>query len=302
MVSCPTSSSHPIFERPGVEIRRELRSAHLRFLECATTTRVDLSRHRHDTAQVLFLVRGKMGCSCPQTRYVPLRGVYHPPGVEHRVHLDRAVVVILTLDADWLQRLRGHAPPPARTLVLELDTRWISTRLVNELRQLRPASLLVIEGLVAQLLASAARTSAAKSKSPPWLAPLLERLHADFGCNLSVHSLAAEFRLHPDHLTRVFRRRTGRSVGDYLFGLRVAFLEDWLKRSAEPLVELALAAGFADQSHCNREFKRRTGLTPAAYRRLHRPDVAGEAAPGSAALEAPAETREPWASRSVSNT
>lgn len=288
----------------AAEIRRELRSAHLRLLECGTQTRVDLPRCRQDTAQVLFLVRGKMGCSCPHARYSPMRGVYHPSGVEHTTHLDKGVAVILTLDAHWLQRLRGHAPPPSRTLVLEPETRWISTRLIHEFRQLRPASLLVIDGLVAQLVASAARTAAVESRTPPWWTPLLERLHADFGDNLAVQSLAAEFRLHPDHLTRVFRRRTGRSLVDYLCDLRVAFLENWLIRSDEPLVELALAAGFSDQSHCNREFKRRTGLTPAAYRRHHRLEIGGEALPGTppGALEPPAEAREPGASRSVSNT
>jgi AraC-like DNA-binding protein len=38
----------------------------------------------------------------------------------------------------------------------------------------------------------------------------------------------------------------------------------------QPLAALALEAGFADQSHFTRSFRRRTGLPPGKYRRAHR--------------------------------
>jgi AraC family transcriptional regulator len=38
--------------------------------------------------------------------------------------------------------------------------------------------------------------------------------------------------------------------------------------SKEPLVEIALAAGFADQTHFTRSFKRITGMTPTEFRRI----------------------------------
>jgi AraC-like DNA-binding protein len=34
------------------------------------------------------------------------------------------------------------------------------------------------------------------------------------------------------------------------------------------LAELALAAGFADQSHLTRSFKRQVGTTPGSWRRM----------------------------------
>jgi len=38
----------------------------------------------------------------------------------------------------------------------------------------------------------------------------------------------------------------------------------------EPLAEIAARAGFADQSHFTREFKRHFGITPGHYRSAHR--------------------------------
>jgi AraC family transcriptional regulator len=40
-----------------------------------------------------------------------------------------------------------------------------------------------------------------------------------------------------------------------------------LVESDDPIAAIALAAGFADQSHLTRALKARTGLTPAVYRR-----------------------------------
>jgi AraC-like DNA-binding protein len=38
-------------------------------------------------------------------------------------------------------------------------------------------------------------------------------------------------------------------------------------RSPRTLTDIAFSAGFADQSHMTREFRRLTGLSPGAYRR-----------------------------------
>lgn len=49
--------------------------------------------------------------------------------------------------------------------------------------------------------------------------------------------------------------------------LRVEFACEELSRPDTPLIRIALAAGFYDQGHFCRTFKRLTGITPTAYRR-----------------------------------
>jgi transcriptional regulator GlxA family with amidase domain len=58
------------------------------------------------------------------------------------------------------------------------------------------------------------------------------------------------------------------TLGSYVRGLRLDWVAASLLGSEEGLASLALAAGFADQSHLTRAFKRHTGLTPQAYRRM----------------------------------
>jgi AraC family transcriptional regulator len=47
----------------------------------------------------------------------------------------------------------------------------------------------------------------------------------------------------------------------------VEFAGRQLATSALPLVEVALAAGFSDQSHFTKIFKRQMGMTPAEYQK-----------------------------------
>jgi AraC family transcriptional regulator len=58
------------------------------------------------------------------------------------------------------------------------------------------------------------------------------------------------------------------SPGEYVRRLRVERARADLEKSRDSLSAIALRHGYADQSHFTREFRRATGLTPAAYRRV----------------------------------
>jgi AraC family transcriptional regulator len=77
--------------------------------------------------------------------------------------------------------------------------------------------------------------------------------------------------VHPAHLARVFRQQYGCTLGDYVRRLRVEFACRRMTTGDTPLVEIALAAGFADQSHFTKTFKSLVGITPAEFQRQFRP-------------------------------
>ncbi|QJB58292.1 AraC family transcriptional regulator [Pseudodesulfovibrio sp. zrk46] len=68
------------------------------------------------------------------------------------------------------------------------------------------------------------------------------------------------------HLIRLFRREVGMTPHAYLMERRLAHTRDLLL-GKDSLSAIALAAGFADQSHMTRRFRQRFGLTPGYYRR-----------------------------------
>ncbi len=82
------------------------------------------------------------------------------------------------------------------------------------------------------------------------------------------HSLAALARLagvSPFHLERLFARDYGVPVGEYVLARRVGLAAAGIAAGL-PLAEAALAAGFCDQSHLCRQFRRRMGVPPGCYR------------------------------------
>ena len=74
---------------------------------------------------------------------------------------------------------------------------------------------------------------------------------------------------HPSDPPRARLRQFERcTVGDYVREVRIEYTRQRMLGTSEALVDIALAAGFADQTHFTRSFKRVTGMTPAEFRRI----------------------------------
>jgi AraC-like DNA-binding protein len=87
---------------------------------------------------------------------------------------------------------------------------------------------------------------------------------------ISLTDLAEVAGLSRMHFAAQFRRSTGFRPHDYLVDRRIEYARGLLVSSDLSLIEIALSAGFASQAHFSRMFKRFTGVTPAAWRALHK--------------------------------
>jgi AraC-like DNA-binding protein len=101
---------------------------------------------------------------------------------------------------------------------------------------------------------------------PQWLERVRKILEQRFAEPCKVSEIAAEAGVHPVHLAREFRKHYGTSVGEYLRRVRIEYACRELMGSDAAVTNIAFAAGFADQSHFSRTFKRLCGTTPGRYR------------------------------------
>ena len=93
-----------------------------------------------------------------------------------------------------------------------------------------------------------------------------EYLHERMHHNVGVDDLASVTGVDRFRLNRAFKAASGLAPHAYLVQLRLASARRLLARG-EPCAEVAMALGFADQSHLGRWFVRAYGLTPALYRK-----------------------------------
>ena len=93
---------------------------------------------------------------------------------------------------------------------------------------------------------------------------LRELIDARFRENVTLRQASAEIHSHPAHLVRMFSREFGISPHQYLAGRRIDLARGLLLDGMPPSLAAA-AAGFFDQSHLNRSFRRVIGTTPGRY-------------------------------------
>jgi AraC family transcriptional regulator len=151
----------------------------------------------------------------------------------------------------------------------------LARRVADELRAPDGVTSLAVEGLILEMLALTARLRnvpepGAGRRPPHWLGEARDLLHDRYDEHLRVTDLADAVGVHPVHLARVFRLHYGTPVGAYLRGLRMTWAAGRLTESDDGIAQIAIQAGFFDQSHFTRTFKRQFGLTPLAYRNAAR--------------------------------
>jgi transcriptional regulator of acetoin/glycerol metabolism len=106
--------------------------------------------------------------------------------------------------------------------------------------------------------------------SPGALRRVREYISAHIHEKIDIATLASLAGLSTYHFSRVFKASAGMPPHRYLLEQRIRKAAELIERSEQPLVSIALAAGFADQAHFSRNFHAVVGLTPSQFRRAHR--------------------------------
>ncbi len=96
---------------------------------------------------------------------------------------------------------------------------------------------------------------------------VLDYLPANYGNAISVEEIARLAEMGAAHFSRLFKEIIWETPHQYLTSFRIERLREMLSIPDRPMIDIALACGFADQPHFSRTLLRVAGQTPNAYRK-----------------------------------
>ena len=227
--------------------------------------------HTHDSWTVLSIDEGAVVYDLDLTEHhatrsavtllpphVPHNGRSATPGVRFRKR-------VLYLDATWL---------PSRAIGMAVDSPTLQgTHATAAIARIHSALASPADAMEAEhaihVLHSIVREHVGESAAPVTRdAPLARRLRALLDEHLTETFTLAEaaqvLRSHPSHLMRVFSQAYGIPPHRYVTGRRVDRARRLLLAGRVP-AEVAVAAGFYDQPHLTRHFRKILGTTPATF-------------------------------------
>lgn len=232
----------------------------------------EVRQHLHEDAHFVLVLAGVYisdAHGAPALAPAPAL-VYNPPGTVHRDRFLGGQGRFLTVSVDPARLPQQDAPrgmPQDASYLAQPSCLRAAFGLARGMGGVPDGALL--ESGAWELLAQLdARPGRAPRQPPPWLHRAFEALMdgaADAG--LSIAGVAADNGVHPVHLARVFRELLGCSPGELLRWRRIERACAMLRQPGRAMADIALDAGFADQSHMIHAFRQRFGMAPGALRR-----------------------------------
>lgn len=262
----------------AVAVEHQLADARVAHL-AATTPPEEVAEHSHDDAHFVLATRGRYLTTAHGDESEGPVLVFNPPGVVHRDRFEGVDgwFMAISVEAEAWRDLTSQSGAAVDALRLR------SPRAVGAALRLTRAALsrdierIDLEthalALTAEAMIPARRES---QKRPAWL-DIAESFLADsFDQPIGIADIARAAGVHRVHLARGYQRWMGAAPGDRLRARRLERAADLLIHGRSGIGEIALQAGFCDQSHLNRQFRAAYGVTPGEFARLcgrRRPDV-----------------------------
>ena len=270
----------PVLETGGPVAFRRWDSTFFQDLFLFVSTEHDLvyANHLHDSMEVMWILAGECQLFYRGRRFLLRTGdaVAVAPGEVHAggackeapfvfasLHVPRRLLESL-LDSDHRDRVGGMPVTfldgrRAEHLYCQLIGGLPSTATLSDQATCLRDALCSMSGTAPEAALSAARSDH----------PAVRRVRASVANSesaaLDVSAVAEEFGLHPHYLISLFKDAVGLPPHQYQIAQRIdcarRLLDDELSLSS-----VASTAGFSDQSHFNRFFKRAYAMTPGAYR------------------------------------
>jgi AraC family transcriptional regulator len=234
-----------------------------------------LGRHAHGFANITLLLDGALRERSPahdltaRTGTLFFRALAEPHANQYGPNGCRSLI----LD---VPAALGEPPSAAAALYKSFHVERggaasrLAGRIARELEQPDDCSALAIEGFLLELLATALRNRNGmrdrREHGPRYVERAIDYMQAHRTSAVTLATLAAVAGVSPNRLVRAFRNHVGVTPATCQRRMRAEWAAEELTRTDKAIAQIAVEAGFTDQSHLTRVFLRVFGVTPGVYR------------------------------------
>jgi AraC family transcriptional regulator len=268
-----SGSGHPAAERFHGESLKSCQIPGFILSEYRYPPYFETPLHAHGRALFCLAVEGaytaRYGlktCTCEPTSIL-----FYAPNELHSDHFQNSGgrFFIIEIEPWWREKVREQG------IIIDVSSDFkggslamFGMSLYQEFLAMDEVSPLIVEGLMLAIIGKASRraTKTLTSQPPRWLEQARQLMRDRFNETLTLTEIAEIVGVSPTYLAQMFHKYYQSTVGDHLRRLRLEFACREMVASNSPLCQIALAAGFSDQSHLSRLFKRYMGIAPARYR------------------------------------
>ncbi len=193
--------------------------------------------------------------------------------------MNRYFVIYFSQEA-WLAACSRLFPglPPARLLGPVVQDKFLLEAMTNlRMRLLRGPQQVGIDEVTAVIASCAARQRLICDEEPEGAAQEITERHRRLlqrcgdesaeAASSRISEIAAEFGMSRFQFSRQFRHSSGMPPRRFRVQMMVATAQQAISSGAS-LAEAASMAGFSDQSHMSREFRRTYGMTPGEFQKV----------------------------------
>lgn len=261
-----------------------------------TWTDFHMAPHAHDRAEIMYLLRGR----CRIQLFEGDRQQEFTMGVGEFVLIDAGMMHALQVDGSCYMVNVEFSFRPNPPLMTMQSLMAASPALAQWLRELSPwqrgkddsgmlyAALSAVvddyfhaaevdtalkEIHIAQMLvhlATALMDDKAAGKGYVYVRRCVNLLSERMSEDARIEELAKELGISAAYLQRLFRQVHGMTIIDYLNRMRIERAKLLLLNTDDPVVEIAMEAGFNSRQHFTRVFTSLEGISPQEYRREKR--------------------------------
>lgn len=230
-------------------------------------------KHSHANASLCLVLEGGFSETSAGNSFVctPSTVLFYPADESHAEHFyaSQSRCFLVEINSLWLAQIdliEAFMRRPA--FFYSGKVSFLASGMYREFLSADQFSEMAIQGMLLEMFAEISRSRKLnEGRTTPRFEKVKELLHDQFQSHLTLADIAHETGLHPVYLAQAFRKIYGCTIGDYIRKLRLDYACKELTNKTLSLSVISLNAGFYDQSHFTRTFKRHLGVTPAEFRR-----------------------------------